>query len=183
MKLHILFPVIALCFAIISADFKSFDFHHNYKSMLFIALAIAVFLFGKVLEHKKKKNEINKQSYYLLTIDFLSNVSFAQKISLIDYIDASIRVVELFKKSNNDENCNYALEFQNKTENSISVEILIPEKDSIVKRLIIPVNEKGTSFSSFSRIYNCRIKNEYGKIIKESEYQLNECGILKIKLE
>ena len=54
MKLYILFPIIALSFAIISADFENFDLEHNYKSILFIVLATVVFVIGKWLIIRKK---------------------------------------------------------------------------------------------------------------------------------
>lgn len=126
-------------------------------------------------------------NYIIIALFLLSNQPncIAQKTSPIDYIDAGVRFIELFKpsKSSKKDACIYEVNFKNKSNHNLDISIMMTSTDSIVRRLIIPPGEQGSIFSLTEGVYRYVISTSNGDKLKESEFFLNKCGVLEMKIE
>lgn len=122
---------------------------------------------------------------YLLVQLFIIQICAAQKPSPIEYIDAGVKLIELFKKSKTKDSnvCIYEVKFKNSSDLSLEINILTSSSDSIINTLIVPSSESGSLYSLEEGIYRYKINSVENIRIKESEFILTECGTLEIQIK
>lgn len=178
------YSVIFLVISIITYTFDIFfqDGFDYLKCHIYSAIVFVLVSLSKKVKYKGKTS-ILLMTLYSICCNVL--VVKAQETKPIDYIDAGVKLLQIFSKSSSSNvgDCVYALEFNNRTNQSVAVEIMLPEKDSLVRKLQIPVNDVSSIFTLTKRAYSFKIRDDTGVVIKESEFLLKDCGTLKIKIE